>query len=79
MNLKEIDLKTPRQRRSERLHSAVCKDYANLRRDNPSVSNHRIMLALATAHELTREGIRKILIEGGLYRPAKRNTNGTTD
>lgn len=79
MNLKEIDLKTPRQRRSERLHSDVCKDYANLRRDNPSVSNHRIMLALATAHELTREGVRKILIECGLYTPAKRNTNGTTD
>lgn len=79
MNLKEIDLKTPHQRKSEKLHSAVCKDYASLRRDNPSVSDHRIMLALATAHELTREGVRRILIAGGLYTPAKRNTNGTTD
>lgn len=79
MNLKEIELKTPRQRRSERRHSAICKDYASLRRDNPSVSNHRIMVALATTYDMTREGIRKILIEGGLYTPAKRNTNGTTD
>lgn len=69
---------TARERKIRKRNAAIFRDYEMLRREN-DCKPHRIMVALATTYGMTREGIRKILIEGGLYTPAKRNTNGTTD
>lgn len=72
MEATSIDLRTPFQKHREEKHRQICEAYKTLKQQHPEASTHRLCLVLGENFMMTATGIRKIIIEHGLFTPNQR-------
>ena len=65
-----IDVRTPAEKAREERHRAICNAYLAMSNQHPECRPHRLMGVLAGKYGMTVPGIRKVLEQNGLYRPA---------
>lgn len=66
-----MDTRTDYQKRTAERHDRVVDDYRRVMPD--AKSPNRAMVVVASLHGMTRDGVRKILIERGVYTPRPKN------
>lgn len=69
MEATAIDLRTPFQKQREEKHRLVCEAYKELKAQHPEASTHRLCLVLGENFMMTASGVRKIIIDNGLFTP----------
>ncbi len=70
-NLKNRDLRTPRQKARAKQDKVICDCYLRLKRAQPLVSPSRIMAEIAQEAGMSAPGIRNILLRHGVYKKTK--------
>lgn len=63
----------------EKRQVRICNDFAEMYRDNPNVSLHRIFVALSEKYKVSIFGIRYILSKFGVYLQDKVGHTPTID
>lgn len=69
MEAASIDLRTPFQKARDEKHRRICEAYQELKHEHPEASTHRLCLVLGENFMMTATGIRKVIIENGLFTP----------
>lgn len=65
-----VNLLTPYEMAWRGRRKIICNQFREIAAEQPTASNHRIMVAISQEHKLTVPGVRKILIEEGVI-PAR--------
>ncbi len=70
----QIDLRTPLQKARDEKHRSICDAYTELHTQNPECSHNRLCEVLGALFEMTPQGIKRVIINNGLYTPQKTTT-----
>ena len=63
---------TRAEKERKKRNAAICKDYKELRAQEPTISDNRIFTALAQQHGLTVMGVKGIVTRSGDYVPRRK-------
>lgn len=58
-----MDIRTEYQKRVARRHAAIISMYRKLQREKPDISIHRACTIIGAAHDMTPQGVRKVINE----------------
>ena len=67
--MKEIDLRTEKEKKVQEVHRKVCDMYKRVREESPEFAPHRVMQKIAEQFGYTTNNVRVILVQNDLYQP----------
>ncbi len=70
-----IDVRTPIEKARDERNKNICDSFLKYSNEMPEVAPHRIFSLIAGHVGMTVPGVKKIIIDNGLYKCKKRQTN----
>lgn len=67
--MKEIDMRTEKEKKVQEVHRKVCDMYKRVREESPEFAPHRVMRKIAEQFGYTTNNVRVILVQNNLYQP----------
>ena len=66
-----VDVRTVVEKKREQRNKSICEFYTRYSKQMPECAPHRIFRIISNQVKMTVPGVRKIIIENGLYQPKK--------
>lgn len=65
----KLDLRTEREKECVKRRERICAEYRELTANRPEATVNRLFGFLAERHGMTPQGVRRIIVDAGLYTP----------